>query len=118
MKYVSRETARSPMLPTSTRIRKMTEIRRRKAASSAQINRVRVARLIWAGVAWEASFVRVRSEPGWSLVLSMSLDGSDFLRPNITVVLCVGLFQEEVYPSTVEDGEQQVQCSRIRQPRR
>ena len=70
----------------------MTETRRRKAASSAQINRVRVARLIWAGVAWEASFVRVRSEPGWSLVLSMSLDGSGFLRPNITALLCVGLF--------------------------
>jgi len=72
------------MLPTSTRMRKMTDIRRRKADIRAQIQRVRVARLIWAGVAWELSLVRVRSEPGWSWALSMSLDGSDFLRPNMT----------------------------------
>ena len=88
----------------------MTEMRRRKAASRAQIHRVRVARLIWAGVAWEASLVRVRSEPGWSLALSMSLDGSDFLRPNM---MCGVLFWKERYPSTVEDGGQ---CRRIRAP--
>lgn len=57
--------------------------------------------------------VRVRSEPGWSLALSMSLDGSDFLRPNM---MCDVLYWKERYPSTVGDGELQIQCSRIGAP--
>jgi hypothetical protein len=43
----------------------------------------------------------------------MSLDGSDFLRPNM---MCDVLYWKERYPSTVGDGELQIQCSRIGAP--